>query len=168
MVVRELLGCTGRDSPTDSVTAVSHQRSSSRAQLAGGGGSHHTFASKNACGDTSFFPEEASPCPPLLTLHRKATCFINTKESASPKRDSVTTCHFISAGTCQRVTQEAATCHPLTEHIEPPFVKHVNSNQEKISFMNHDATSVNENEVKSHFLQLETTEEEATLQKVSS
>lgn len=61
------------------------------------------------------------------------------------------------------MTQKAATCHPLPELIKLLFVKHFNSNQEKISFMNHDAISVNESEVKSHFLELETREEEATL-----
>lgn len=55
--------------------------------------------------------------------------FIKTKEIASGKRDSVTTCQFTSAGTCQRMTQKAATCHPLPEQIKLLFVKHLNSNQ---------------------------------------
>lgn len=103
-----------------------------------------------------FFPEETGLCPRSWLPTERATCFIKTKEIARAKRGSVTTCHFISASTCQRMTQKAATCHPLTEHIKLLFVKHFNSNQEKISFMNHDAFSVNENEWKSHFLELET------------
>ena len=136
----------GRSSLMDPATAVSHQRSSSRAPLAEAGGSHCTITPQNAHGNTAFLPEETSLCPCSRLPTEGATCFIKTKETARAKRDSVTTRHFTSAGTCQRTTRKAATCHPLTEHIKLLFVKHFNSSHEKISFMNHDAISVNENE----------------------
>lgn len=135
----------GEGSLTDLVTAVSHQRSSSCAPAAGAG-VHTTPSHLKTCMVTHpFFSEETGLCLHSWLPTERATCFIKTKEIARAKRDSVTTCHFTSASTCQRMTQKAATCHPLTEHIKLLFVKHFNSNQEEISFMNHDAISVSEN-----------------------
>ena len=107
---------------------IHRQRSSPRALLAEAGGSHLNISCQT---HTKRIRHISSPYPGawvsgtplkthtvthpssrrarllslLLTLHRKATCFINTKASARAKRASLTTCHFTSAGTCHRVTQ---------------------------------------------------------------
>lgn len=121
----------------------------------------HQGTKKHTC-DTSCFqkrPVHAS----LLTPHRNGYLLYQDKKKSLAPSVTVTTCHFTLAGTCQRMTHKAATCHPLPEHIKLPFVKHFNGNPEKCPLWARCHLCEGEpGEIS--FLGLETAEEEATLQ----
>lgn len=155
----------GKGSLQDPVAAVHHQRSSSSLLVEPVAHTAPSFASKTTCGAASSLPGETRSCPYSRLPAEGATCFIKTKEITSAKPDSVTTCHFTSAGTCQRMTQKAATCHPLTEHIKLLFGKHFNSSQGRF-FLYEPRCCGREREREAiSFPEPETTEEDARLQR---